>query len=237
MTIHPHGQTTIAATVALSLSLALAACDSPPAPEQPEAARPKATPPSGTVESPEAPESARPAAPLSGVSIMRPSIVDIAPAPPPPPPSEPLKAEIRFAETAHGLDDAARARLDALAGKPEMQTGGAIMVRGHTDSRGNDRDNVRTSKARAQAVADYLVEKGIDANRMTIVALGETRPLAPNAHLDGSDDPEGRARNRRVEIEVAPLTDTTANAAGETPKDNAPEDTGKVNLPADDRTG
>jgi OOP family OmpA-OmpF porin len=40
---------------------------------------------------------------------------------------------------------------------------------------------------------------------MTVIGLGEDRPVAPNAHLDGSDDPEGRARNRRVEIEVTPV--------------------------------
>src|SRR3546814_8083376 len=72
------------------------------------------------------------------------------------------------------------------------------------DSRGTDSDNWRVSEARAKAVAYYLVTKGIAADRMTVLGVGETRPIAPNAHLDGSDDEQGRAKNRRVDVEVAP---------------------------------
>src|SRR3546814_4425659 len=85
-----------------------------------------------------------------------------------------------------------------------MIHGGAITVRGHSDSRGSDSDNLRVSEARAKAVADYLVTKGIAADRMTVLGVGETRPIAPNAHLDGSDDEQGRAKNLRVDVEVAP---------------------------------
>src|SRR3546814_11067471 len=84
-----------------------------------------------------------------------------------------------------------------------MIHGGAITVRGHSDSRGSDSDNLRVSEARAQAVADYLVTKGIAADRMTVLGVGETRPIARNAHLDGSDDEQGRAKNRRVDDEVS----------------------------------
>src|SRR3546814_20124245 len=85
-----------------------------------------------------------------------------------------------------------------------MIHGGAITVRGHSDSRGSDSDNLRVSEARAKAVADYLVTKGIAADRMTVLGVGETRPIAPNAHLDGSADEQGRAKNRRVDVEAAP---------------------------------
>jgi OOP family OmpA-OmpF porin len=70
-------------------------------------------------------------------------------------------------------------------------------------------------------VRDYLVEKGIAADRITVVALGETTPLVPNARPDGSDDPEARARNRRVEVAVdlppgpvEPVVDVSGNMAG-----------------------
>src|SRR3546814_16131383 len=85
-----------------------------------------------------------------------------------------------------------------------MIHGGAITVRGHSDSRGSDSDNLRVSEARTKAVADYLVTKGIAADRMTELGVGETRPIAPNAHLDGSDDEQGRAKNRRVDVQGAP---------------------------------
>ena len=75
--------------------------------------------------------------------------------------------------------------------------------------------------SRAEAVRDYLVEKGIAADRITVVALGETTPLVPNARPDGSDDPEARARNRRVEVAVdlppkpvEPVVDVSGNMAG-----------------------
>ena len=51
---------------------------------------------------------------------------------------------------------------------------------------------------------DYLESKDVAPDRISVIALGETRPIAPNANEDGSDNPEGRARNRRVEIEVQP---------------------------------
>ena len=60
------------------------------------------------------------------------------------------------------------------------------------------------SKRRAEAVAHYLEKHGVARDRLTIVALGEDRPVAPNANLDGSDNPEGRAKNRRVDLTVSP---------------------------------
>lgn len=224
MIIHPDGRVKGRMAITAMVVLSLAACDGlptneaqPPADIQPATGQDTSTRPAETAKPA---ESTRPVAPLSGVSIMRPSVVEVAP--PPPPPPQPLRAEISFANAVQDLDDAARAQLDALVQKPEMQSGGAIILRGHTDSRGADSDNQRVSRARARAVADYLLEKGISANRISIVALGETRPQAPNANLDGSDDPEGRARNRRVEIEVLPpLVDAAvdAEAAGQ-PVDN-----------------
>lgn len=78
-----------------------------------------------------------------------------------------------------------------------------VEVAGHTDSRGAADYNQRLSERRAQAVYDYLVENGIDRSRLLgPKGFGETRPLVPNQNPDGSDNPEGRASNRRVELNI-----------------------------------
>lgn len=78
-----------------------------------------------------------------------------------------------------------------------------VEVAGHTDSKGTDAYNQKLSERRASAVYDYLNSNGIDAGRLVgPVGYGESRPIAPNTNDDGSDNPEGRARNRRTELNV-----------------------------------
>jgi OOP family OmpA-OmpF porin len=78
-----------------------------------------------------------------------------------------------------------------------------VEVAGHTDSIGTEVYNQGLSERRAQAVYDYLTGHGIDAGRLVgPTGYGETRPIAPNTNEDGSDNPEGRARNRRTELNV-----------------------------------
>ena len=78
-----------------------------------------------------------------------------------------------------------------------------VQVLGHTDSRGAPEYNRSLSERRAAAVRDALVGRHrISAGRLTIRGLGETRPVAPNTRPDGTDDPEGRRRNRRVEVVI-----------------------------------
>ena len=78
-----------------------------------------------------------------------------------------------------------------------------VEVAGHTDSKGTDAYNQKLSERRAKAVYDYLTSNGIDAGRLVgPVGYGESRPIAPNTNEDGSDNPEGRARNRRTELNV-----------------------------------
>lgn len=116
---------------------------------------------------------------------------------------EPADALVSFGASPMALDDAAKAALDTLLATPAIKEGGPVTLRGHSDSRGNDGDNKVASRIRAERVRDYLVAKGVDKGRISIVALGEARPAAPNATEDGKDDPEGRAKNRRVEVHVA----------------------------------
>ena len=75
-----------------------------------------------------------------------------------------------------------------------------INVAGYTDSTGSADYNQRLSERRAQAVADYLGQGGIAANRINTVGYGERQPVASN------DTESGRAQNRRVEITLTPVT-------------------------------
>lgn len=78
---------------------------------------------------------------------------------------------------------------------------GLVRVEGHTDSKGSDEYNQKLSDRRAKAVKDWLANKeGLKKVRFSTKGLGETKPVAANAKADGSDDPEGRQKNRRVEI-------------------------------------
>src|SRR5690606_4992878 len=76
-----------------------------------------------------------------------------------------------------------------------------VEVAGHTDSKGTDAYNQALSERRARAVYDYLTSNGVDASRLVgPIGYGESRPIAPNTNSDGSDNPEGRAKNRRTEL-------------------------------------
>jgi outer membrane protein OmpA-like peptidoglycan-associated protein len=75
-----------------------------------------------------------------------------------------------------------------------------VDVYGHTDSTGDERYNYDLSQRRALSVANYLVGQGVDSRRFAVTGFGETRPIADN------NAPAGRALNRRVEIQLSPLT-------------------------------
>ena len=71
-----------------------------------------------------------------------------------------------------------------------------IEIQGHTDNVGSEAFNQRLSENRANAVKEYLISKGISADRLKAVGYGESNPIAPN------DTEEGRAMNRRVGMKV-----------------------------------
>jgi len=75
-----------------------------------------------------------------------------------------------------------------------------IEIAGHTDNFGSYSYNINLSNARAASVYDYLVSKGVAPTRLSSQGYGESDPIQPNTNPDGSDNAEGRARNRRVEL-------------------------------------
>jgi OOP family OmpA-OmpF porin len=126
------------------------------------------------------------------------------PAPPPAPPAPPaptvekvtLSADALFDFDRADIKPDARAKLDDLVSKLAGMSLEVIIASGHTDSVGNDAYNEKLSVRRAEAVKAYLVGKGVDANRIYTEGKGERQPVADNKTA------EGRAKNRRVEIEV-----------------------------------
>jgi outer membrane protein OmpA-like peptidoglycan-associated protein len=79
-----------------------------------------------------------------------------------------------------------------------------VRIEGHTDGKGSDAYNQKLSERRADSVKLWLAEKeGLPQAKMTTQGFGAKKPVAPNAKPDGSDDPEGRQKNRRVEIVLA----------------------------------
>jgi outer membrane protein OmpA-like peptidoglycan-associated protein len=99
-----------------------------------------------------------------------------------------------FAPGRAELTAEAASRLDEAAAFVNASPGRRARIEGHTDSRGSANLNQALSQRRAEAVRDALIARGVDASRLVAVGRGSDRPVASN------ETPEGRARNRRVEI-------------------------------------
>jgi OOP family OmpA-OmpF porin len=76
---------------------------------------------------------------------------------------------------------------------PQVQK---VSIEGHASDEGDDKYNLLLSKARAEAVRQYLVTKGVSAERLSSTGFGESKPLVSN------DTPDGREKNRRVEFHI-----------------------------------
>ena len=126
----------------------------------------------------------------------------VAPPPPPAPAPPPAATKVTYAADAFFDFDKAvlkaegKAKLDDLVGKVKGISLEVIIAVGHTDSVGGDPYNQKLSVKRSEAVKAYLVSKGIEKNRVYTEGKGEKQPVADNKTK------EGRAKNRRVEIEV-----------------------------------
>jgi outer membrane protein OmpA-like peptidoglycan-associated protein len=112
-----------------------------------------------------------------------------------------LAADTLFAFDQATLLPAAEENLRRTADLVRQGGAGAITVIGHTDAKGDDAYNLDLSRRRAEAVATWMkTQPNLGGRDYTVAGRGEAEPVAPNAKADGSDDPEGRARNRRVAV-------------------------------------
>ena len=126
----------------------------------------------------------------------------VAPTPPPVVPPAPVSEKVTFAADAFFdfdksvLKPEGKAKLDDLTSKLQGMNLEVIIAVGHTDAIGTDAYNQKLSVRRAESVKAYLVSKGIESNRVYTEGKGKKQPVADNKTA------AGRAKNRRVEIEV-----------------------------------
>ena len=113
-----------------------------------------------------------------------------------------LAADVLFAFDRADLQPTAATALGevatVIAGYPQAR----IAVDGYTDAKGSNAYNQDLSQRRAESVVAWLTAHGVAAAQLQARGHGEADPVAPNAKPDGSDDPDGRAKNRRVEITI-----------------------------------
>ena len=151
----------------------------------------------GALKPPPPPPVAPPPAPR-----VAPPPAPVAPPPPPPVVVAPVSEKVTFAADAFFdfdksvLKPEGKAKLDDLVGKMGGINLEVIIAVGHTDAIGGDSYNQKLSVKRAEAVKNYLTSKGVEKNRVYTEGKGEKQPVADNKTT------EGRAKNRRVEIEV-----------------------------------
>ena len=102
-----------------------------------------------------------------------------------------------------GLMGEARSRVADISDVLKNQARGRrVSIEGHTDSVGGEAANQRLSERRAGSVASALEGNGVARSRITTKGYGERYPIAPNSNPGGGDNPQGRSKNRRVEVVI-----------------------------------
>ena len=115
-----------------------------------------------------------------------------------------LPADILFDFDKALIRDAARPALASTAAILRAHAARSIEIEGHADAKGSDAHNLPLSLKRAEAVRRWLTDhEGLRRDHLETAGFGSRRPVVPNRKSDGSDDPEDRQRNRRVEIVIA----------------------------------
>jgi outer membrane protein OmpA-like peptidoglycan-associated protein len=118
-----------------------------------------------------------------------------------------MPGNVTFAFDSANLNSNFYPVLDKVAETLKEYDKSVIEVAGHTDSTGSDSYNQALSERRANSVADYLSNKGLERTRMVTVGAGEAHPVASN------DTEEGRAQNRRVELTIVPVSEENVQKA------------------------
>jgi outer membrane protein OmpA-like peptidoglycan-associated protein len=114
-----------------------------------------------------------------------------------------LNADVLFDFDKWDILPKAEETLSKAAAIVKERAKGTVRINGHTDAKGSDAYNMRLSDRRANSVRDWFRTKGgLSAFNFETKGFGATQPVAPNKKPDGSDDPEGRQKNRRVEIVI-----------------------------------
>ena len=112
-----------------------------------------------------------------------------------------LPGDVLFDFDKTNLKPVAEETLRKVATIIKARAKGTVQIHGYTDSKGADAYNLRLSEGRARSVKDWLAKNAaVSAQAMTTKGFGEANPVAPNEKPNGTDNPEGRARNRRVEL-------------------------------------
>lgn len=112
-----------------------------------------------------------------------------------------LAADVLFDFDKADIRPDAAATLSEAAQLIREKARGPVRVEGHTDAKGGDAYNQKLSERRAMAVAAWLAGKGgLKGTVFRTAGFGARQPVAPNRKTDGSDDPEGRQKNRRVSL-------------------------------------
>lgn len=114
-----------------------------------------------------------------------------------------LSADVLFDFDKSDIKKEAEPELEKLATVIKAYPDASVSIEGHTDSKGTDAYNLTLSEKRAAAVKTWLTTNAqVNAAKISTKGVGSSMPVAENTKPDGSDDPEGRAKNRRVEIVV-----------------------------------
>jgi outer membrane protein OmpA-like peptidoglycan-associated protein len=98
------------------------------------------------------------------------------------------------------LHPRAQKQLEIVSGLLKSDASKKLKIAGHTDAMGAEDYNISLSQRRAEEVKKRLAALGVSADQVITEALGKAQPLSPNSKADGTDDPEGRSKNRRAEI-------------------------------------
>ena len=116
-----------------------------------------------------------------------------------------ISSEVKYEYKSSKLIKSGQQELDKLITIMKNNKDVGIEVGAHTDSKGGYAYNQRLGQQRADEVLKYIISKGVSKNRVKTKSYGQTKPLAPNKLKDGSDNPDGRAKNRRVEFKIIKL--------------------------------